>query len=160
MADPVTTPRFYFQLRLEAESADAEAVFQEAAGLPLEQPGQEQLGPEQPGPEPAGLGGQNQHGHRQPPLTRYGTPLVLRRGLMSTDSAVAIWVRALNGSLASPIVPRNVLLTLVDATGAPLAGWLFTQTWPVKWSLSEVELSETVLAVDTLDLAYSNCQRL
>lgn len=155
MADPDTTPRFHFQLRLEAESADADAVFQEAAGLPLEQPGQEQLGP-----EPAGLGGQNQHGHRQPPSTRYGTPLVLRRGLMSTDSAVAIWVRALNGSLASPIVPRNVLLTLVDATGAPLAGWLFTQTWPVKWSLSEVELSETVLAIDTLDLAYSTCQRL
>ncbi|WBA44012.1 phage tail protein [Hymenobacter canadensis] len=150
MADTLPLPRFYFQLELEGEPADVEAAFQEMSGILLEQPEQEQ----------PSLSGQDQYLPRLPARAGYSN-LVLRRGLVSRDATLAAWcLTTLAGSFTSPIVARNVSLRLLDEAGNPLASWLFTQAWPVKWSTSELELPQMVLAVETLELAYSTCQRV
>ena len=54
----------------------------------------------------------------------------------------------------------NVLVTLLAASGVPLAAWLFIKAWPVKWAVSELNAGEPALVIDTMELAYTRMQIL
>ena len=58
-----------------------------------------------------------------------------------------------------PIQLRDVLLHLLNANGEALATWTFQDAYPVKWSLSDLKAQESVLAIETLELAYSTFRR-
>jgi phage tail-like protein len=54
----------------------------------------------------------------------------------------------------------NVLVSLLGASGVPLAAWLFMKAWPLKWAVSALNAGEPALVIDTMELAYTRMQIL
>lgn len=140
--------RFYFSLGFSDDSAAAEASFQEVSGLVAES-----------GADATGEGGQNRYQCPVPATSNYGN-LVLKRGLLPKSVALAAWVRTtLCSNLSEPIQPKQVLLKLRNGQGQPLAFWSFENTWPVKWSVSDFNAQEGIIAIETLELSYTTFQQ-
>jgi phage tail-like protein len=101
-----------------------------------------------------GEGGQNTYSHKLPKRVGYGN-LTLERGFV-VGSPLNIEFNAAM-SLFS-FVPSNVMITLLSASAAPLAAWLFIKAFPVKWSTADLSASEDRVLIDTLELAYQSMQ--
>lgn len=140
---------FYFQLQFAGIRTAQDNAFQEASGLTAEWELEE-----------IREGGQNMYKHKLPTVVKHSN-LVLRRGFVSSNSALATWCNnALAADFSTPIQPQDVLLSLLDADGTPLAAWSFMDAWPVKWSMSDFKAQENALAIETLEFAFSNFQRV
>ena len=135
---------FYFSLGFSGVNTGVDAAFQEVSGIAMERE-----------TETIGEGGQNLYKYTVPTVAKY-TNLVLKRGLLIEGSALAAWVRDTVGTdLSTPIVPKQVMVKLLNDQGQPLAAWSFEQAWPVKWSLSNFNAQDSSLAIETLELAYT-----
>ncbi len=142
-------PGFYFQLQFAGISSGLDNSFQEAAGLAAEWELEE-----------IREGGQNLYKHRLPTVVKYSN-LVLRRGFVSSNSALATWCTdTLATDFTKPIQPRTVQLSLLNGGGTPLASWSFLEAWPVKWSMSDFKSQENALAIETLEFAFATFQRV
>ena len=138
---------FYFQLQFANSPTAQDNTFQEASGLAAESEVEE-----------IREGGQNMY--KQPIVGKYSN-LVLQRGFVSSNSALATWCnQTLAAGFSTPIQPRNMWLSLLNAAGTPLATWLFLDAYPVKWSMSAFKSQENALAIETLEFAFSNFQRV
>jgi phage tail-like protein len=149
--DPTYYPpgAFYFQLQFAGIRPGLDNAFQEATGLSVEWEVEE-----------VREGGQNTFKHRLPTVARHSN-LVLKRGFVSSQSDLATWCSAtLSSNFTTPIVPRDVVLSLLGADGTPLAAWSFREAWPVKWSLSDFRSQENALAIETLEFAFSDLQKI
>jgi len=47
-----------------------------------------------------------------------------------------------------------VLVTLLDNTRIPIAGWLFMKAYPVKWSVSDLDADANSVVIEHMDLTY------
>ncbi|MCC2545353.1 phage tail protein [Hymenobacter sp. BT175] len=140
---------FYFRVSFGAGGASVDNAFQEVSGLTMEL--ETTSIPE---------GGQNLYKHRVPTVGKYSN-LVLKRGLVAEGSDLARWCSSTVGAdFSAPIVPRQVLVSLLNEDGNPLASWSFDNAWPVKWSISDFKAQENALAIETLELAYSRFQKV
>ncbi|MGC2237430.1 MAG: phage tail protein [Pyrinomonadaceae bacterium] len=52
--------------------------------------------------------------------------------------------------------PRNVLVSILDENALPLSSWMFSEAFPVKWSLSELNANSNDIIVEELELKYKN----
>ncbi|MCB9230936.1 MAG: phage tail protein [Bacteroidia bacterium] len=101
-------------------------------------------------------GGQNLYSHRLPKKVQYDN-LVLERGMV-IGSPLNIEFNVAMSLLK--FAPSNVLVSLLDESGLPLAAWLFFKAYPVKWSVSDLNAGENSVMVDTMELAYTRFQSL
>ena len=139
---------FYFQLQFGPLLAPADNAFQEATGLAVELEVEE-----------IEEGGQADK-HRLPKDPKHGN-LVLRRGFVNANSLLANWVGAsINTDFTKPIQTHDVLLSLRNGQNVPLASWHFREAWPVKWLLSDFKSQEGTLAIETVEFAYAEFQRV
>jgi len=138
---------FYFQLAFGGVSMPNDNAFQEASGLSTEWEIEE-----------VKEGGLNIYKHRLPTVVKHSN-LVLKRGFVTSGSPLAVWCAdALSSDFTTPIAPQDMVLSLLDSTGAPLAAWTFREAWPVKWSMSEFRAQENALAIETMEFAFANIQ--
>lgn len=101
-------------------------------------------------------GGQNLYAHRLPERADYGN-LVLERGRLLDspldrmhDSTFTLF----------QLKPAHVIVSLLGENGEALCAWQFFNTYPVKWSTSDLDATKTELVIDTLELAYTRMQQL
>jgi phage tail-like protein len=144
---------FYFELTVlesatsAAAKTDVDGSFQEISGIDREL--EVQAVPE---------GGENRFAHQLPTRGRHPN-LVLRRGIVTGDSALASWAEATIGSdFTKPIQPRTLLVTLMSAKDK-LIVWTFTDAYPVKWSTAGFKAMDNSIAVETLEMAYAWVKR-
>ncbi len=95
-------------------------------------------------------GGENRFKHRLPIATRYDD-LELKRGL-TTHSELILWCR--DAIEQFEFSPRNVVISLLDETHAPVASWQIVQAIPTAWSMSDLDAQRSEIAVETLRLQY------
>jgi len=137
---------FHFKVTFSVDGVtDMDTRFQEVSGLSAEI-----------GIEEVNEGGENRFVHRLPTRAKYGN-LVLKRGMV-TDSGLIAWFRDAVESFA--FAPADVLVTLLNESGQPLAGWNVVRAWPVKWSVSEFKAQEGAVVVETVELAYQYFTRV
>jgi phage tail-like protein len=56
----------------------------------------------------------------------------------------------------SKIETKVVIVTLLDYDSeTQIMAWAFYDCYPVKWTISEFKSMESVLAIETLEIAYS-----
>ena len=140
---------FYFQVQFANSSTAVDNAFQEASGLSVESELEE-----------VREGGQNLYKHRLPTVAKFPN-LVLKRGFVSSNSALAAWcTETISTDFSTPIVPRGLLLTLLNSNDQPLANWSFSEAWPVKWSMSDFKSQENALAIESLVFAFTTFQRV
>lgn len=135
---------FHFVVNFENGSSVQDSRFSEVSGLTADV-----------GTEELQEGGVNAYVHRLPTGTKYGN-LVLKRGMLA-GSEVRKWCRRAIEDFQ--FEPWDVTVTLLNAEHVPLAQWTFMQTWPVKWSISDLNAQDNSLVVESLELAYQRFRK-
>lgn len=145
MSETIYPPvSFYFQLSFSGVSGTVDASFKEVSGISMEM-----------GIEEIAEGGVNGYKHRVPTTAKFQN-LVLKRGLVPKNSAVAKWcMDTLSGNFESTIETKNIVVKLLDENGTPLKSWSFTNAWPVKWSISDFNSMNNEIAIESLEFVYS-----
>ena len=101
-------------------------------------------------------GGQNLYSHRLPRRVGYQN-LVLERGFMIGSPLNLEFNAAMT---AFKFATCNVMVTLLSASAAPLAAWLFLKAYPVRWATADLSARDDQVLIDTLELSYKRMQAL
>ncbi|WP_299409905.1 phage tail protein [Acaryochloris sp. IP29b_bin.148] len=101
-------------------------------------------------------GGENLFVHRLPTRVTYDN-LVLERGMV-IGSVLNVEFNVAMSTLR--FEPGNVLVMLLNAKETPIAAWLFQETYPLKWSVSDLDANQNSVVIDTMELAYTRFQSL
>ena len=82
--------------------------------------------------------------------------LVLKRGLVSKNSALPSWViSTLNPGLVKPIETKDIKVTLLDSKQNIIISWDFINAYPIKWDVSNLNSMESEIAIETIEFAYN-----
>lgn len=95
--------------------------------------------------------------HRVPGRAKY-PPLVLKRGVFDATSDTLGWViESLQMGMMSQqgVKTKDVLIELIDENGSTVLSWAFAGAYPIKWSMGGFNSMENAIAVENLELAYS-----
>ena len=102
-------------------------------------------------------GGQNLYTQKLPTSISYPN-LTLERGMV-VGSLLNVELNAVLSTFK--FAPSNIIVTLFASDKVPLAGWLFLNAWPVKWSTSDLDANEkSKPVIDTMELTYNRMQIL
>src|ERR1700694_3270238 len=127
-----------------ANGTTADAAFQEVSGIKVEYD-----------PFSVPEGGENRFVHRLPTPAKYSNR-VLKRGVVVETSRLSQWVsESLGSTLARPIKPREVMVTLRNENFEPLITWTFTNAYPVRWETSPLNAMENAVLTETMELCYN-----
>jgi phage tail-like protein len=103
---------------------------------------------------PVEEGGQNLYTQSLPKKIKYEN-LVLQRGVVVGSPLVIEFNITMSRFKFSP---SNVLVTLLDETRIPIAGWLFMKAYPVKWSVSDLDADANSVVIEHMELSYQRMQ--
>ena len=104
-------------------------------------------------------GGENRFVHKLPTATKHAN-LVLKRGIMPSSAALFSWCRTtLEADLTQRIETKDVLVSLLDQKQQPMISWTLSRAWPVKWQVASLRADDSSIAIETLELAYSDHSR-
>ena len=106
--------------------------------------------------QPLKEGGENLFTQQLPTGVKYGN-LVLERGIV-IGSPLNIEFNVAMSSMT--FAPGNVMVTLLNDESIPIAGWLFIKSYPLKWSVSDLDADQNAIVIDTIELAYTRFQSL
>lgn len=146
---------FYFTVALFARGGgvaplggDVDAAFQEVSGIDV-----------RVDTEDVAEGGENRFVRRLPKAARYSN-LVLKRGVVATESELLKWVADNTGTrLSTPIVTKNVVVTLLNSSGNPLVAWAFANAWPLRSQIAALNSAESRVLIETIELSYDYFER-
>jgi phage tail-like protein len=100
-------------------------------------------------------GGVNDRVYKLPKRVSYEN-LVLERGFVYLGSELGNWCYDSLTMPLSKIETKVVIVTLLDYDSEnQIMAWAFYDCYPIKWSISEFKSTESVLAIETLEIAYS-----
>lgn len=137
---------FYFSVQFEG---DTEVPFQEVSGLSLEME-----------TETIKEGGENGYSYQVPVRRKHGN-LVLKRSLMPISQWLENYVvGVLENNGSKEITCVMVIVSLMDEKGDAIESWLLLNAYPVKWSVNEFSSQKNELAIEQLELAYTNLIRM
>jgi phage tail-like protein len=104
-------------------------------------------------------GGENRFTYQLPKRGKHPN-LVLKRGLVAQKSGLADWAEATVGSsFAKPIEPKTLVVMLLNQDRLPLVAWQFKNAYPVKWVTASLNSTESKIAVESLEMAYTSVER-
>lgn len=148
-------PAFHFSvtvigsLTIGTALTNIDACFMEVTGIEAEF-----------GTEEVVEGGENRFIHRLPSQTKYSN-LVLKRGAVTKDSILGEWVGLTIGSnLSLPILPQNLVVSLLNEKHSPLVAWSFFNAYPVRSKVSAMNSMENNILMESFELAYNYFQRV
>lgn len=99
-------------------------------------------------------GGENRFVYKLPKKITY-QPLVLKRGLVSSVSALGEWCKeTFENGFEQPIMVKDILVNLLNEEGIPLLSWVFIGAYPTKWSISNFNAQNNEIVVESLELTY------
>lgn len=101
-------------------------------------------------------GGENLFSLKLPTRMTYGN-LMLKRGMV-VGSPLNVEFNLAMSTMS--FQPGNVLVMLLNAKDAPIASWLFQETYPVQWSVSDLDATQSSIMIDSMELAYARLQSL
>lgn len=101
-------------------------------------------------------GGENRFAHRLPSPGSY-SDLKLVRGMV-LGSALIDWF---NDAVQNfTFDPRDVTVSLLNASHQPLEQWIFRNAWPKSWDISGFEAKTGAVVTDTINLSYQFFERV
>ena len=135
---------FHFKVEFGLSPEEVDVRFQEVNGLSAEVVTEELR-----------EGGVNDYAHHLPTGVKHGN-LVLKRGYID-NSRVGEWCRSALEDFDFNPVDVNVIL--LDEEHKPLAKWVFTRAYPLKWSISEFNAQQNTLVIESLELVYAKFRK-
>lgn len=144
---------FYFSVSILEESGSSrdflvDGSFQEVSGISVKMETQT-----------IKEGGENRYAHKVP--GRFTSDdLVLKRGLVVSDSQLSNWCKAtFYGGLDNKIELRIIRVALLDAnadSNEAIMSWVFHDAYPIQWSISNLNAEKSEIVVESITFAYSH----
>lgn len=104
-------------------------------------------------------GGENRFVHQLPKPAKRSN-IVLKRGLTEKSSGLVKWCKdTMERDFAKKIEPKNLVISLLDEEGDPVATWSVGNAYPVKWSVGGFDAMKNELAIETIELAATTLKR-
>ncbi|MEL6678948.1 MAG: phage tail protein [Pseudomonadota bacterium] len=148
MTDFALPVAFHFTVTIAGTSAAVDGAFQEVSGLEAEIE-----------VETVVEGGENRFVHRLPKPVKHPN-LKLKRGLATGSSDLVKWCKAtIETDFSKPIQPKDIVVSLCDEEGDPVASWSIANAYPVKWDVGGFDAMKNEIAVETIELAYNTLKR-
>jgi len=105
-------------------------------------------------------GGENRFTYKLPLGVKY-SPLQLKRGLVSSFSALGEWCKEVfTNGLEEPITTKNILVSLLDEQSLPLTSWVFEGAYPTKWSVSNFNAMNSEIVIESMELTYRRFEQV
>ena len=105
-------------------------------------------------------GGSNNYYFKLPQNLVYEN-LILERGFLDVQSPLSRWCSKSLEEGDGEINTKTVVVTLKDYSGKnSIASWCFYGCYPVKWSFSDLQSDQSILAIETIEIAYSYFKKL
>ena len=99
-------------------------------------------------------GGVNNYEHKLARITKYPN-LTLKRGIFDADELWRWHEEVIDGR-----VQRNTItLKLKDRLKVDKWSWTFTDAYPVKWSVSDLNATSNTVALETVEFAHNGMKR-
>ena len=147
MATPLYYPPvgFYFDVKVENSGFGAiDGSFQEVSGISVEIKTEDVI-----------EGGENGFVHRLPQSIQY-SPLVLKRGLVLSNSKLDKWCRETIKSNFIGITRNDIMVSLLSIKDKqPIMSWSFKKAYPTKFEISHFNATSNEIVVATLQFAYT-----
>lgn len=87
--------------------------------------------------------------------------ITLKRPLGPLSGSLVAWVnKCFSYTINGQIEPYDMIIKLLDKDGNPVAGWLCTHTFPIKWNLGGLDASKSGLALETLEMTCNRLKRI
>ena len=144
---------FHFKVEfigVDGADRDIEQRFQEVSGLSYEIETEELR-----------EGGENRFVYKLPKRAKYPN-LVLKRGLLQ-DTALLDWFKSAMNTYFIVAVhdfkPKDLVISLLDDQGEPVAVWNVVQAYPIKWDTSSLKANDNSIVIETIELAYQYFER-
>lgn len=135
---------FYFVVGFNTTDSDIDGRFQEVSGISVDM-----------GTEEVTEGGELRFKWQLPTINKFQN-LVLKRGVLTKESALATWVNeTLTNGLSNLIVTKTIYVSLLGAEGDPLMKWSFVNARPVKWQISNMDSMKNEIITETMEFAYN-----
>ena len=139
---------FYFKVEFFSPYGKGDTSFQEVSGIGAEIETEE-----------VAEGG-DQYVHRLPKSIKYPR-LVLKRGIATINSPLVKWCKSvLEAGFIASIVALPLLVFLMNEDKVPIRAWSFANAYPVKWDIDAFNSTKNEVAIETIELSYTNSQRL
>jgi phage tail-like protein len=137
-------PAFYFSVSILGMPSTIDARFKEVSGISAHMETEDIV-----------MGGENRFKYKAPTRASFDN-LVLKRGLVTSGSGLALWCeQTLKSGLVTSITTMDLMVMMLDADGAPVMTWTFIGAWPVKWTLDSLDSMDNKIAIETLEFAYN-----
>lgn len=105
-------------------------------------------------------GGENRFTYKLPKAIKY-SPLQLKRGLVSSVSALGEWcMETFENGFDQPIVTKDILVSLLDEGNFPLVNWVFIGAFPTKWNVSNFNAQNNEIVIENLELTYKRFEQV
>ncbi|MFN8714055.1 MAG: phage tail protein [Bacteroidota bacterium] len=137
-------PAFYFSVSILGMPSTIDARFKEVSGISAHMDTEDIV-----------MGGENRFKYKAPTRASFDN-LVLKRGLVTSGSTLALWCeQTLKSGLVTSITTQDLMVMMLDAEGMPVMTWTFIGAWPVKWTLDALDSMDNKIAIETLEFAYN-----
>jgi phage tail-like protein len=166
LPEVLTASRFYVELNFEGSSAVPDAYFKECKGV---QYSQEVAEIAEVTPEQWGIRGKPGRFMRtKVPSTRKVTNLTLKRGLMTDANAMWNWMHNIaeptpdsqgNGGWAKYRVSSGKIV-IYTQSGEEGAVFTFSNAWPIKYTMPDIGVGNSDLAIEELEIAVEDFKRI
>ena len=86
------------------------------------------------------------------PGMRKFSNITLKRGTVAGDSDFYKWVQNIN--LDTAVERRDITISLLDETHAPVMGWKAKQAFPIKLAASDLKADGNEVAIESIELVH------
>ncbi|MBN1604166.1 MAG: phage tail protein [Chitinispirillaceae bacterium] len=100
--------------------------------------------------------------YRVPDKITYSN-LILKRGLTPMNSQFAQWCKntMMQETLTKDVIkPALINVSLLDSESITLCMWTFFNAYPIKWSIDPFNSKKNELAIETIEMTYSQFKRI
>lgn len=87
---------------------------------------------------------------KQPGMHKFSN-ITLKRGTMSGDSDFYKWINEIS---LTNVTRRDIIISLLNETHAPVMTWKVENSFPVKVQASDLKSDGNEVAIETLELAH------
>ena len=86
--------------------------------------------------------------------------IVLKRGICSASSSLAVWCDSLFNSQFAEIETRDLSVLLLDEKGFPVRTWHFIGAYPVNWKIDSFNSTKNEVAIEEIEICYNHSFRI
>ena len=90
------------------------------------------------------------HKVKMPGMHKFSN-LTLKRGTITSDTDFYKWINTINLNTAER---RDIIISLLDETHAPVITWKAKNAFPVKLQASDLKADGNEVAIETLEIAH------